>query len=163
MYNIKLFKGYEGKDFIGMSPEEVVKNLPNFEETYFLGENDEIRRDMSRDFIAYYDEDNKSCIAIQFVNTEIDVCLNDMQLMGIPEKILISELKKLFPSEEIITDGENYVLVEKSLSIFVTEAAVGGVLVGQKDYFDFIKEELVEPGPSRLQPISSSSQKNKLK
>ena len=68
-----------------------------------------------------------------------------MQLMGIPEKNLISELKKLFPSEEIITDGENYVLVEKSLSIFVTEAAVGGVLVGQKDYFDFIKEELVEP------------------
>ncbi len=44
MYNIKLFKGYEGKDFIGMSPEEVVKNMPNFEETYFLGENDEIRR-----------------------------------------------------------------------------------------------------------------------
>ncbi len=71
---------------------------------------------MSRHFIAYYDEDNKSCIAIQFVNTEIDVCF-DMQLMGIPEKILISELKKLFPSEEIITDGENYVLVEKSLSI----------------------------------------------
>ena len=29
MYNIKLFKGYEGKDFIGMSPEEVVKNMPN--------------------------------------------------------------------------------------------------------------------------------------
>lgn len=153
MYNIKLFKGYEGIDFIGMSPEEVVQNMPNFEETFFLGENDEIRRDMSQDFIAYYDEGNKSCVAIQFVNTEIDVYLNDMQLMRIPENNLISELKKLFPSEEIITDGENYMLVEKSLSIFVTEAAVGGVLVGQKGYFDFIKEELTESGPSRLRRV----------
>lgn len=118
MYNIKLFKGYEGKDFIGMSPEEVVKNMPNFEETFFLGENDEVRRDMSQDFIAYYDENNKSCVAIQFVYTEIDVCLNNVQLMRIPEDNLISEIKKLFPSEEIITDGENYMLVEKSLNIF---------------------------------------------
>lgn len=153
MYNIKLFKGYDGNDFLGMSPSEVVENMPDFEETFFLGENDEIRRDMSRDFIAYYNDDNKSCIAIQFVNTEIDVFFNNIQLMRIPEDNLIYELKRLFPSEEIITDGENYMLIEKSLSIFVTEGMVGGVLVGQKGYFDFIKKELAEPAPSRLRRV----------
>ena len=27
MYKVKFFSGYEGKNFIGLSPEEVIKNI----------------------------------------------------------------------------------------------------------------------------------------
>ena len=35
MYKVKFFSGYEGKNFIGLSPEEVIRNMPDFEVTYF--------------------------------------------------------------------------------------------------------------------------------
>ena len=34
MYKVKFFSGYEGKNFIGLSPEEVIKNMSDFEETF---------------------------------------------------------------------------------------------------------------------------------
>lgn len=54
MYKVKFFSGYEGKNFIGLSPEEVIKNMSDFEETFYGGKNKEIRRDISKDIIAYF-------------------------------------------------------------------------------------------------------------
>ena len=54
MYKVKFFSGYEGKNFIGLSPEEVIRNMPDFEVTYFddYGKKDEeLRRDISKDII----------------------------------------------------------------------------------------------------------------
>ena len=51
MYKVKFFSGYEGKNFIGLSPEEVIKNMSDFEETFYGGKNKEIRR---RYFKRYY-------------------------------------------------------------------------------------------------------------
>ena len=44
MYKVKFFSGYEGKNFIGLSPEEVIKNMSDFEETFYGGKNKEIQK-----------------------------------------------------------------------------------------------------------------------
>ena len=131
MYKVKFFSGYEGKNFIGLSPEEVIKNMSDFEETFYGGKNKEIRRDISKDIIAYYDKKNKICEAIQFVNEHTDIYVNGVQLMRVPEEEVIPTLRKVF-------------------SVFVTEGQVYGVTVGKKNYFDFWKEDLEDLGHSGL-------------
>lgn len=143
MYKVKLFSGYEGKNFIGLSPEEVIKNMSDFEVTYYDKYNEkseEIRRDISKDIISY--SKKGKCEAIQFINEQTDVYINGVQLMRVPEEKVVDTLKKVFPGEEGITDGQNYMYIDKSFSVFVTEGQVGGVLVGKKNYFDFLKEDL---------------------
>ena len=108
MYKVKFFSGYEGKNFIGLSPEEVIRNMTDFEETFYGGKNKEIRRDISKDIIAYYDKKNKICEAIQFVNEHTDIYVNGVQLMRVPEEEVIPTLRKVFPGEEGFTDGSNY-------------------------------------------------------
>ena len=153
MYKVKFFSGYEGKNFIGLSPEEVIRNMPDFEVTYFddYGKKDEeLRRDISKDIIAYYDKENKICEAIQFVNEHTDVYVNGVQLMRVPEEEVIPTLKRALPGEEGFTDGQNYMYMNKSLSVFVTEGQVWGVLVGKKHFLDFWKEDLEDLGHSGL-------------
>ena len=100
MYKVKFFSGYEGKNFIGLSPEEVIRNMTDFEETFYGGKNKEVRRDISKDIIAYYDKENKICEAIQFVNEHTDVYVNGVQLMRVPEEEVIPTLKRALPGEE---------------------------------------------------------------
>ena len=109
MYKVKFFSGYEGKNFIGLSPEEVIRNMTDFEETFYGGKNKEIRRDISKDIIAYYDKKNKICEAIQFVNEHTDIYVNGVQLMRVPEEEVIPTLRKVFSGEEGFTDGSNYI------------------------------------------------------
>ena len=150
MYKVKFFSGYEGKNFIGLSPEEVIRNMTDFEETFYGGKNKEVRRDISKDIIAYYDKENKICEAIQFVNEHTDVYVNGVQLMRVPEEEVIPILKRALPGEEGFTDGQNYMYMNKSLSVFVTEGQVWGVLVGKKHFLDFWKEDLEDLGHSGL-------------
>ena len=150
MYKVKFFSGYEGKNFIGLSPEEVIRNMTDFEETFYGGKNKEVRRDISKDIIAYYDKENKICEAIQFVNEHTDVYVNGVQLMRVPEEEVIPTLKRALPGEEGFTDGQNYMYMNKSLSVFVTEGQVWGVLVGKKHFLDFLKEDLEDLGHSGL-------------
>ena len=151
MYKVKFFSGYEGKNFIGLSPEEVIRNMPDFEMTYFddYGKKDEeLRRDISKDIIAY--SKNGICEAIQFINEQKDVYVNGVQLMRVPEEEVIPTLRKVFPGEEGVTDGENYMYIKYALSVFVTEGQIRGVFVGKKNYFDFLKEDLEDLGHSGL-------------
>ena len=150
MYKVKFFSGYEGKNFIGLSPEEVIRNMTDFEETFYGGKNKEVRRDISKDIIAYYDKENKICEAIQLVNEQTDVYVNGVQLMRVPEEEGIPTLKRALPGEEGFTDGQNYMYMNKSLSVFVTEGQVWGVLVGKKHFLDFWKEDLEDLGHSGL-------------
>ena len=150
MYKVKFFSGYEGKNFIGLSPEEVIRNMTDFEETFYGGKNKEVRRDISKDIIAYYDQENKICEAIQLVYEHIDVYVNGVQLMRVPEEEVIPTLKRALPGEEGFTDGQNYMYMNKSLSVFVTEGQVLGVLVGKKHFLDFWKEDLEDLGHSGL-------------
>ena len=148
MYKVKFFSGYEGKNFIGLSPEEVIRNMTDFEETFYGGKNKEVRRDISKDIIAY--SKNGICEAIQFINEQKDVYVNGVQLMRVPEEEVIPTLRKVFPGEEGVTDGENYMYIKYALSVFVTEGQIRGVFVGKKNYFDFLKEDLEDLGHSGL-------------
>ena len=139
MYNVDFFKGYNGKVFIGLTPEEVIKNMPNYEMTRWDGFGD--RREISKELLAFYDEQNKICEAINIIDDEEDIYVNGIQFMRTAEKDLIPKLKKAFPLEEGFTDGEFYAYPEKSISFFVTEGSVGGITIGKKGYFDDIKNE----------------------
>ena len=79
-----------------------------------------------------------------------DVYVNGVQLMRVPEEEVIPTLRKVFPGEEGVTDGENYMYIKYALSVFVTEGQIRGVFVGKKNYFDFLKEDLEDLGHSGL-------------
>lgn len=149
-YKVEFFSGYENKKLIGLSSDDMIMSLPDFEETLYPETEYQEKRDISPDIIAYYDKKGEICEAVQFVNEETDVYVNGVQLMRIPEKDVIPTLKKMFPHDEGVTDGENYTYLKYSLNIFVTEGQVGGVMIGKKNYFDFMKEDLEDIGHSGL-------------
>lgn len=140
MYNVDFFKGYNGKVLIGLTPEEVIKNIPDYETTLW-GYNHSDRRDFFQILISYYDKENKICEAIQFVDKDTKVYVNGVQFMDTPEKNLIPKLKKIFPNEVGFSNNELYIFPEKSISFFVTEGSVGGIMIGKQGYFDDIKNE----------------------
>lgn len=144
MYNVDFFKGYNGKVFIGLTPEEVIKNMPNYEKTLWDGVGD--RREFSPEMLAFYDEENKICTAISIIDDEEDVYVNGIQFMRTAEKDLIPKLKKAFPFEEGFTNGEIYAYSEKAIGFFISEDMVKGVIVGKQGYFD---DEKNETGPTR--------------
>ena len=85
MYNVDFFKGYNGKVFIGLTPEEVIKNMPNYEMTRWDGFGH--RREISKELLAFYDEQNKICEAINIIDDEEDIYVNGIQFMRTAEKI----------------------------------------------------------------------------
>lgn len=147
MYKVDIFKGYNNKKLIGLSPEQVIENVPNYEDT-ILGL-DGARRDFFQDIIAYYDE-NKICSSIQFINEETKVFIDDIQFMGIKEKEIINKLKLKFPSDDLFINEEFYIYPEKALSFFVTEGCIGGITVGRKGFFDYV---INKTGPASFKKL----------
>lgn len=138
MYNVDFFKGYNGKIFIGLTPKEVIKNMPSYESTLWDGFG--ARREFSPELLVFYDEENKICAAISIIDDEEDVYVNGIQFMRTAEKDLIPKLREAFPLEEGFTDGEFYTIPEKAIGFFVSEDMVKGVTIGKQGYFD-IKNE----------------------
>lgn len=148
MYNVDIFKGYNGKTLIGLPPEQIIKIMPNYEET--LWGFDGARRDFSYELIAYYDKRNEICTSITFINTDTEVYIDDVQFMGIKEEELVTRLKNTFPSDDIFTDGEFYTYPKKALCFFITEGCVGGITVGAEGFFDFVMDKTFPPNEWKI-------------
>ncbi|MGN0399922.1 MAG: hypothetical protein ACI4EO_07330 [Blautia sp.] len=137
MYCVNFFKGYNDKCFIGMSADEVIHNMPSYIKTAYLWE--DTRKDIGRDFSAYYDENGK-CNAIELDNPDMEVYVKGEQLMGLKEKELVKRLKKIFPDEEPVYDGESYMYIKYAFAVCIIDDKSGAILVGKKGYYDFLEE-----------------------
>ena len=116
MYNVDFFKGYNGKVFIGLTPEEVIKNMPNYEKTLWDGFGD--RREFSPEMLAFYDEENKICTAISIIDDEEDVLCKWYSILENCGKDLIPKLKKSFPLKKDL-QTEKFTHIQKKPSVFL--------------------------------------------